>query len=142
MKNVHKDFICIHCSPALQFDRSLVYVLHLKLVHGINNRSKTIENHQEKSFEVDNNGLKCELCSKNFTAKSSLKAHVASVHDGEKPLKCEICDYSCSRNTSLKKHVASVHDGKKPFKCEICDDQFELKHELNEQDPNEHCLSS
>ena len=30
-------------------------------------------------------------------------------------------------------HIASVHEGKKPFKCEICDDQFELKHELNEQ---------
>ena len=39
-----------------------------------------------------------------------LKTHVSSVHEVEKPFKCDMCDYCCSRKSSLKRHIASVHD--------------------------------
>ena len=35
--------------------------------------------------------------------------------------KCYICKISFSHNSSLKTHIAMVHEGKKPFKCPICD---------------------
>ena len=43
--------------------------------------------------------------------KNSLKSHVASVHEGNKPFKCDICDYSCSLKQYMKQHVAKKHKG-------------------------------
>ena len=59
------------------------------------------------------NCYECQICLAMFSQSSSLKEHIASVHEGKKPFKCSICDYSCSRGSHLTMHIASVHEGKK-----------------------------
>ena len=56
--------------------------------------------------------MQMEFCNSTFTQKSSLKTHIASVHEEKKPFKCELCNYMCSRKSFLKTHSASVHEEK------------------------------
>jgi len=58
---------------------------------------------------------------KYVTTSASLKNHVESVHDKEKPFMCANYDYCWSQKPNLKRHDESVHGNKKPFKCKICD---------------------
>ena len=39
-----------------------------------------------------------------------MRSHVTVVHEGIKPHKCAICDYTCGSKSSLRKHVAAVHE--------------------------------
>ena len=57
-------------------------------------------------------------------AKSTLKLHVSSVHEGNKPIKCKFCEYLCSTKGVVKNHISSVHERKKPFQCKVCDIKF------------------
>ena len=38
-------------------------------------------------------------------------AHIASFHEGKKCHSCTTCDASFDYSTSLKKHIATIHDG-------------------------------
>ena len=136
MKMTNKAFFCEKCS--LQFDKKIVYDIHLSFVHKMNievkSEEKTIEIKEEdeglvlqseitkskqniaNSIQRGNNSHKCTICDYSSSKKEYLKQHINSVHEGKKPNKCSICDYSCSRNTNLKQHIESVHEGTKPNK--------------------------
>ena len=137
MNNIHEDLFCTQCS--LKFGNSLVYGLHLKLVHARKNKSQLSKHKTERkksmpiviisdfnktiaSFRGKENSFKCEICDLSCSHKDILKkSHVTSFHDRKKPFKCRICKYTFTQMFSLKKHVATVHDGRKLFKCNICD---------------------
>ena len=67
---------------------------------------KTFDNSGSKKKELSNvnvqnrnegiNAFKCEVCSKSFTAKSSLKRHLY-IHKGVKQHECEVCGKSFTR---------------------------------------------
>ena len=57
--------------------------------------------------------------------KSSLKAHIMSLHENVKYL-CVKCDYKATHQSSLKAHKLSIHEGVK-YLCTICDSK--LTHE-------------
>jgi hypothetical protein len=124
-KKLNKETLfCIKC--VLQFDKKIVFDLHLSLVHGKQIEIKTDAkcNSSESQLNKDpggNNSYQCEICQACIKVKSNLKKHTKSVHEGKKPFRCEICDYCYSQKSDLIKHIKSVHEGKKPFKCEICD---------------------
>ena len=46
-----------------------------------------------------------------------MNKHEASVH----VRKCDICEYRCFLKSTMKTHVASVHEEKKLFKEDSCD---------------------
>ena len=73
----------------------------------------------------------CDICSAPFTRKDTLKKHINSVHLNLKPLQCDECDYSCARGSDLKTHVDSVHT-KIRFHCSFdgCDKSFSQKTSL------------
>ena len=66
--------------------------------------------------------LTCQICSKSFASKSSLKRH-GKIHTGEKAYQCEICFKSFRNNYNLKEHRL-IHTGEKPHKCATCSRPF------------------
>ena len=56
---------------------------------------------------------KCETCGKTLSTARNLKAHINSLHDGQKDHKCDSCGKQFSRAGNLKTHINSVHNGQK-----------------------------
>ena len=65
--------------------------------------------------------FKCAICSNYFAEKSSLRKHIDSVHQGNKPFQCEFCDYISSHRGHLNRHIDSFHTGKKKSRLNIFD---------------------
>ena len=143
MERINLAFYCEKCS--LQFDKKIVFDIHLSFVHKISSKVETeekeIEIKEEDSGSVFQSNKKktnpnivhlnsisegkkshnCTICDYTTSHKGHLNFHIKSVHEGKKPHKCTICDYSSSRKETLNQHIKSVHEGKKPHKCSICD---------------------
>ncbi|OXA42157.1 Zinc finger protein 77 [Folsomia candida] len=67
----------------------------------------------------------CTLCSKEYTTKLNLEAHIAA-HTGEKSYKCDTCGMIFVTHYRLKAHQ-EVHREKskrKVYKCELCPSTF------------------
>ncbi|KAH7694666.1 hypothetical protein AAVH_38283, partial [Aphelenchoides avenae] len=79
---------------------------------------------------TDNRPFKCNLCTKAYTVKVSLDAHLVS-HFGEKPFKCERCDFSAIAKSSLWAHQRT-HDGNRTtHKCPDCGLVCSSKYQLS-----------
>ncbi|KAH8789515.1 hypothetical protein F5882DRAFT_354269 [Hyaloscypha sp. PMI_1271] len=57
----------------------------------------------------------CDKCSKSFTRKHNLMAHLR-VHEGDKPFACNECGLTFTRENDKKRHEA-LHGGEKTFVC-------------------------
>ena len=87
--------------------------------------------------------FQCSMCKIRFKQETSLKTHIACVHEGkkfinksvdegkklkkgsensflEKPFPCLLCDKRYSHKKKLNYHSRIVHEEKKLSKCEIC----------------------
>ena len=51
----------------------------------------------------------CELCSSEFTAKSSLSLHKKQIHEKIR-YSCEQCEKSYTSKQNLEQHMQSVHE--------------------------------
>ena len=85
---------------------------------------KNIKNSNRKKYVMtdgEKSKMQCEICGVYFTAKGSLKVHIASIHNKQKSYSCGFCNSTFLRKDNMKTHIKSVHEGKKPFQCDICD---------------------
>ena len=78
----------------------------------------------------------CIICNTSFSLKSSLKRHVASVHEGLK-FSCSLCGKTFGQLFRLNKHISVshgnmsvVHEEKMSFSCINCNTTFRLKSSL------------
>ena len=46
----------------------------------------------------------CPVCNKGFKRKASIKSHILTVHEKQRPYKCDVCDRKLSTSSSLKRH--------------------------------------
>lgn len=58
----------------------------------------------------------CELCKFSSAKKTSLKKHIAAVHEHRKDFACEYCAYRSAAKGNLKRHVKLMHEKKKSGK--------------------------
>ena len=106
------------------------------LVHEEKKLKHQIVHEKKKPFN-------CSFCEKSFSAKSSLKKHLATVHAGEnlnsieeaiewmnneKPFECQFCALKFCSKQGLKRHIASAHEEKKKKSIE------EIRKSSNELD--------
>ena len=101
----------------------------------------------KKSMSLHLNGVHlgvrfyCDLCTENFSQKSSLRRHIQSFHKngGDNKIHlCNACGQKFSRKLSLKLHVENVHLKTKKFECEFCGATFNMKHHLNNHRDSKH----
>ena len=134
LESVHeknKPFKCEICDYSCSQKFNLKR--HFELVHektkldypttnkeSLKENEKPISTQQNATFQQKNAKYICTLCNKLFVAKSSLKGHIESVHEGKRPQKCNKCELRFVKISHLNAHLESVHEKKKPFKCEIC----------------------
>ena len=123
-----KHLYCELCQ--LQFDKKIVYDIHLSVVHKENQindvstliKEESVENVKEESADdIKKKSLEDihkEIVSPNVETL---------VHDGKKQHDCPNCESSFSQRFDLKNHIAIVHDEKEPFKCSKCNKQFAQK---------------
>ena len=126
------NLFCENCS--LQFDKKIVFDLHLSLVHG----EKIGVKNEESLVEFVE-------CGKILASKKALTRHKSKIHDvenvpeavqqfsklnndNEKPFEGKICDENFARKSRLTDHIAEVH--KKPIKCDICTSNFKTQQTL------------
>ncbi|XP_077289850.1 uncharacterized protein LOC143913740 [Arctopsyche grandis] len=88
------------------------------------NDQKTTTPPEDAEEDDDACATKCPSCSKMFTSRATLAAHVAS-HASRARYRCDQCDKSFSQLRNYKYHV-SVHKGTKEFAatCNVCGKYF------------------
>jgi len=67
----------------------------------------------------------CDICSKAFIDKTSLKRH-SMIHTGEKPYQCSDCGKQFVQLDKLKNHRRH-HTGETPYECSKCLRKFKFK---------------
>ena len=103
----------------------------------------TAQVHEKKSK------VSCPLCDAVLGNKTSLKAHIESIHEGKKHV-CDICGHSAAYSQSLREHIKIAHEGKKIVKkkyycppkiCSVCQktvrDSWKLKNHMRSAHGNQ-----
>ena len=105
----NKAFFCEKCS--LQFDKKIVFDIHLSFIHKMNievkSEEKIIEIREEEGLVLQHDITKSKQNIEN------------SIQKGNMSHKCTVCDYKTSQKEYLNQHLKSVHGGNKPHKCTI-----------------------
>ncbi|XP_067948566.1 zinc finger protein 260-like [Watersipora subatra] len=93
--------------------------------------SQTLLSHSKLCHSHDRPVHKCPLCAKSLVTKGSLKHHMSSMHENNRPHKCEYCDKSFVTKYALTVHE-KTHQGTRDFTCGICGASFIQKVRLQE----------
>jgi hypothetical protein len=75
---------------------------------------------------------KCDFCSKNFSSKQYLNAHIDSVHHQLNNFQCPHCPRKLGSVGSLKYHVNTIHLELNKAKCPRCPQTFLRKQYLSQ----------
>ena len=123
-KKIHK---CEYCGKDFTNSGNLAH--HVKLVH--NPEGEDLFSHV------------CRFCAKQFKSKKGMEKH-EMVHTNKKPEACPHCEFRCISKSSLRRHIAGVHDFSTQEICDICGKSFNTKlklkqHILNHSDISEKC---
>lgn len=62
----------------------------------------------------------CGICGKVLSTRSTLKAHVAAVHENIRSYACSWCPRKFAQKSCLEKHQNSVHLMVQKHQCDIC----------------------
>jgi len=110
-----RPFACTLCPKGYISAGLLTY--HMKKSHG-NKISRSSSSLASGGQPIDQS-LMCQVCSKVFSTKSSLKTHEV-VHTGERPYACEQCDKRFIYASNKSIHINQAHNKNTNVMCEHC----------------------
>ena len=115
MKSIHegiKPHICANCGKG--FFRRATLIEHLQYANNV----KCLEKFQLTSDEVlppkrirkhkyTRKEVICDTCGKTLQDSSGLKAHMRSIHEGEREHVCGTCGKAFFRKNQLEEHIGN-----------------------------------
>ena len=84
-----------------------------------------------KIFHEGNKLFECNECKKTYVKPNSVRIHISSVHEGNRPM-CTMCAKTFCHKNALQKHMTEVHEKKIVARCDKCDKAFRQKSALKE----------
>ena len=84
-----------------------------------------------KIVHEGNKLFECNECKKTYVKPNSVRIHISSVHEGNRPM-CTMCAKTFCHKNALQKHMTEVHEKKIVARCDKCDKAFRQKSALKE----------
>lgn len=106
----------------LQQSEPLKEYLECQCCHLKFDKKNELREHYIQNGICRENRFKCNICSKIFSKRFKLQAHVR-CHTKETPFQCQICFKAFRFSQNLRRH-RKTHEGIKPFVCHICNKGF------------------
>ena len=75
--------------------------------------------------------FECNECKKTYATTYSVRTHISSEHEGNRPM-CTVCAKTFCHKNVLQKHMNEVHEKKIVARCDKCDKSFTQKNALQE----------
>ncbi|XP_059478301.1 zinc finger protein 808 isoform X1 [Neocloeon triangulifer] len=129
-KNCKHGLKCELCLKSFKQKHMLKY--HMIMKHLVKNAQSSKSNASvllcklNKTKSIRNRKWNCAHCSKEFSAKQSIKTHLARVHNLiEKKHCCNQCSAKFYVASKLKYHIRDIHL-KEKVKCKICNKEMHL----------------
>ena len=135
-KNLIKTVSCEHCNKSYISEEKLKVHVLLKCPKRINQifkcdtcgyTAKTrgrFEQHLNFHYGTK---FPCEICGRNLATKSSLFAHIRTVHMIDSSFKCDVCGEQFKNRAQCVLHHKKKHE-KPQFYCDICNKSFKDIH--------------
>lgn len=129
-----KKWKCVDC-PVFSTDSEAEFLYHKIVIH----KEGVDKNPEQPSTSQGRLKYRCSQCNKYFS-KLSLRSHLRK-HTGERPYTCNVCSRTFTRKSSLKPHIKTCMkpkpqrgkvEKKKPirerkFICDECNGAFHSK---------------
>lgn len=80
---------------------------------------KTLREHICKENSDAKKVMRCDICERVVSSKSSLKLHMLT-HEAATRFKCDICEYRANDHNAFRRHKMT-HDKSKMYICPYCD---------------------
>ena len=98
--------------------------------HNCNMALKTeISKNRHVCFMPELKGKTCPICNQTQRSKRELERHMIK-HSEARPFECNQCDMKFKTNSTLKCHVARMHEKVYSHVCSLCGDKFLTRSDL------------
>ena len=107
-----KSHSCVHI-VWWDLKKSLALICHIETIHSESSeKSNEFSMRNNNSVHEKKSKVSCPLCDAVLGNKTSLKAHIESIHEGKRRV-CDICGHSAVYSQRIREHIKIVHEGKK-----------------------------
>lgn len=87
--------------------------------------SSQLQSHKASHATEDEKKFQCDLCSKRFSLRHFLTAHIKLSHIKKKTVACKLCNQSFDYLHTIKQHYIAVHGREFKYSCSECDQEME-----------------
>ncbi|CAH8462252.1 unnamed protein product [Heterobilharzia americana] len=139
--------LCCVCGQTFPSIKSLH--THINVVHEVNGENDdspsvtlgsrvSLSSSSEEFIPRSETSVVCANCKNTFPDMTSLRAHINTVHHGNRTAQCDVCMKIFSTPSYLRMHIATVHEGVRAYSCDLCEKSYTQKHSLKKHLKSSH----